>query len=184
MRTEASISEDGQFRYWLLREWDPALPRLTFVMLNPSTADASKDDPTIRKIVKYAKREKKPRGAATGPRQAVFPVYGGIAVVNLFAYRASKPTDMLRAADPVGPENDTAIRDALGDAAKWDSPVVCAWGLHGSYRQRYREVVAMATAAKVRLVCLGQSAQTLQPFHPLWQKDDAPFVPYVMDGGL
>src|SRR5690349_21188818 len=88
---------EGAYRYRLDRWWDRALPPLIYIMLNPSTADAERDDATIRVCMGRAKNE----GC------------GGIVVVNLFAYRATKPEDMKRAADPVGPNNDWYILSAL-----------------------------------------------------------------------
>lgn len=88
--TTAGISECGTYRYWLCREWSPGLDSLVWLMLNPSTADATQDDPTIRRCMGFARRWG----------------YGGITVVNLYAYRATNPRDLLTAADPVGPEND------------------------------------------------------------------------------
>ena len=82
----AVISQDGLYRYHLERRWSDA-PFLTFVMLNPSTADAEIDDPTIRRCVGFSKRE----GA------------GGIAVVNLYAFRATSPADLRQASAPYGP---------------------------------------------------------------------------------
>src|SRR5262245_19133112 len=90
---EALISPCGLYRYWLTRTWDNSLRRVCWVMLNPSTADAEQDDPTIRRCVGFARSW----GA------------GGIIVVNLFAFRASDPKALLRAADPVGPDNDGHI---------------------------------------------------------------------------
>lgn len=107
----AVISEDGKYRYSLLRVWGDE-PRATFVMLNPSTADAELDDPTIRRCVGFAK--------AWG--------CGGIEVVNLFAYRATIPLALYGVADPVGPENDRYIVEAT-TPHKRIKFVVCAWGV-------------------------------------------------------
>jgi hypothetical protein len=112
----AKVSADGRYRYSLWRRWDPSLPMACFVMLNPSTADAAVDDPTIRKCVGFGRRW----GA------------GGIRVVNLYPWRATKPRD-LPAGIEVGGDpdehqmagsNDLAILAAVGDAG-W---TVVAWG--------------------------------------------------------
>ena len=108
MRCDAVISECGRYRYSLLREWNAGRPRLCIVMLNPSTADANKDDPTIRRCIGFARRDG----------------YGSIVVVNVAAFRATKPKDMLMAADPVGPENDAA----LWFGAMQSEAVLVAWG--------------------------------------------------------
>lgn len=108
----ADISEDGRYRYHLSRFWDPAVHGLAFVMLNPSTADGSADDPTIRRCMRFA-------------RDLGF---GGMYVVNLYAFRATKPADLWRAEDPVGPENDAYLKRAFLAAAAVGKPVIAAWG--------------------------------------------------------
>jgi len=112
----AKLSPDGVYRYDLTRFWgDPNAflrPHLTFVMLNPSTADADVDDPTIRRCMGFARREG----------------YKGIRVVNLYALRTTRPVHLWEHPDPVGPENDDWIRRALRHATANESPVVCAWG--------------------------------------------------------
>lgn len=107
-RGYAHISPCGKYRYFLSRIWDIKKPRVLFVMLNPSTADAEKDDPTIRRCIGFAKEWG----------------YGGIYVVNLFALRATNPTELLAAHLPVGVENETWIRKA----SSLSNLVVCAWG--------------------------------------------------------
>lgn len=104
----AVISDCGKFRYILRRSWNAARPVLGYVMLNPSTADAEKDDPTIRKCIGFADR--------LG--------YGAIVVTNLYAFRATSPADLKRAAYPVGPENDEFVAKAAREARD----VICAWG--------------------------------------------------------
>ena len=119
----ADLSECESYRYTLGRRWDDG-PLLGFVMLNPSTADALQDDPTIRRCVGFARRE----GLA------------GIEVVNLFAYRTPKPAALIAASragtDVVGPDNDAAItrmaQDRFGVRA-----VVLAWGAGGPRSQHW-----------------------------------------------
>lgn len=105
----AFISSCGRYRYTLRRDWG-GLGQVLFVMLNPSTADAEKDDPTIRKCVSLAK--------GWG--------MGALAVVNLFAWRATEPTALLDVAEPVGPENDASITTE----AQASDRIVLAWGRH------------------------------------------------------
>lgn len=124
MKRDAIISECGTFRYWLRRQWDSALPTLAFIMLNPSTADADIDDPTIRKCIGFARR--------LG--------FGGIVVVNLFAFRATQPADLKRAGYPAGPENNQYIAMAAG-AANQGGRVVCAWGVNARKLSRPAEVL-------------------------------------------
>lgn len=152
VKTSAIISDCEAYRYRLAREWDSG-PRAVFVMLNPSTADATQDDPTIRRCISFAKRE----GC------------GSLDVVNLFAFRATSPADMKSAADPVGPENDRHIMDAFDNA---DGPIICAWGAHGAYRGRDREVAHLIDAP---LQCFGLT-KAGAPKHPLYLPADAPLV--------
>lgn len=98
----------GNYRYQLSRIWDKRLPKVGFVMLNPSKADAEKDDPTIRRCVNFAK--------SWG--------YGGICVANLYAYRTTYRKELKKVKDPVGKSN---IAHILAVVAKCDK-VVCAWG--------------------------------------------------------
>lgn len=92
----AVVSPCTRYRYVLERQWRAAAPAMTLVMLNPSTADASKDDPTITRCIGFALRE----------------AYGGIRVLNLFALRATDPGELAKAADPIGPDNDVHLRGA------------------------------------------------------------------------
>lgn len=154
MITDAYISKDGVYRYNLVREWgDADSPGMLFIMLNPSTADAVEDDPTIRRCINFAKRE----GC------------GYLEVVNLFAFRATDPSDMKAASDPVGEENDIVIRQALDDA----DVVVCGWGAHGSYRGRDEEVITLIRNSGHDAMALGVTKAGL-PRHPLYLKNDAP----------
>lgn len=89
-RSGAVISPCGEYRYRLWRQWEPCQPSMVWVMLNPSTADASQDDPTIRRCIGFAKREG----------------FGGIDVLNVFALRATDPDALLTHRDPFGPENE------------------------------------------------------------------------------
>lgn len=155
MITDAYISDDGVYRYNLVRDWagDPDSRGMLFVMLNPSTADAVEDDPTIRRCINFAKRE----GC------------GYLEVVNLFAFRATEPANMKAADDPIGPENDIVIRQALDDA----DVVVCGWGAHGSFNGRDKEVVALIRDSGHDALALGVT-KAGQPRHPLYLKNDAP----------
>lgn len=100
VQKRASISPCGLYRYSLERWWDTSCYARYYIMLNPSTADAEVDDPTIRRCMGLAKRDR----------------FGGIVVLNLFAFRATSPADMKAAADPVGPENDARISSTIGGA--------------------------------------------------------------------
>lgn len=161
IRATALLSPCEHYRYRLTREWerDP-LAWAVFVMLNPSTADATADDPTIRSCVRLAK--------AWG--------CGGIHVVNLFAWRATEPQDLTKADDPVGHDNDGHLLDAawLADMGAPASKLVAAWGVETRpYWREHRELVR-ARADRVRdllhlydLQCLG-TTQDGSPRHPLY----------------
>lgn len=121
MNKSAVVSDCGQFRYILRRLWNPSLPALGFVMLNPSTADADKDDPTIRKCIGFAER--------LG--------FGAIVVTNLFAYRATQPADLKKAGYPRGEECDWWIEKAVRES----NFTVCAWGSNARGLNRPTEVL-------------------------------------------
>lgn len=143
MERSASFSPDRVYRYELWRSWaDPARYAM-FVGLNPSTADETEDDPTIRRCINYVK--------AWG--------FGALAMTNIFAFRATDPAVMKRAADPIGPDNDSFLR-ATADRA---GIIVAAWGVHGIHRGRDREVRAMLPTMRV----LGLTADG-HPKHPLY----------------
>lgn len=154
----AWISDDGLYRYNLTRRWAEG-PLLTFVMLNPSTADAHTDDPTIRRCMGFARREG----------------LNGIRVVNLFALRSPKPVALLAAGDAVGPDNEKAIVLALGEAHYHKTPVVAAWGAfgHPSLPDMPAIVRFRADQLEMPLHCLG-TTQAGHPRHPLYVRADAP----------
>lgn len=157
MERGAIIVED--YRYHLWRSWNVGqLGRLCFVMLNPSTADALKNDATIRKCMGFA--------VALG--------YGGIDVVNLFAYRATDPAVLKRAAasgqNVIGPENDTFIRLVAAGSRL----VIAAWGNDGSLQGRDQAVRQLLQPQ--RLYCLNEVNKTGQPKHPLYQPYTSPLV--------
>ncbi|HXT81423.1 MAG TPA: DUF1643 domain-containing protein [Acetobacteraceae bacterium] len=153
VRKHAVISSDGRYRYRLDRYWGTR-PRLGFVMLNPSTADAELDDPTIRRCMGFARRE----GA------------GGIIVCNVYAYRATKPAELWGQRDPHGPENDAHLLELGRWAASVNSPIVCAWGALGNNTNRHTALL-MQTGAQ--LVCLGKTKDG-HPRHPLYVRGDQP----------
>jgi len=107
----AIFSDCGRYRYRLWRTWDSALPRLLWILYNPSTADASVEDPTLRRCMDFT-------------RQWGF---GGLTVVNRFAFRATNPRQLNSTSDPVGPENAFHLYHALDT----HDEVLCAWGLQG-----------------------------------------------------
>lgn len=147
----AVLSADGVYRYELQRSWG-AGPVVEFIMLNPSTADADVDDPTIRRCVGFAKRWG----------------YGSLVVHNLYAYRATDPAELVNVDDPVGPEN----RDYLsrGDA----DCTVAAWGAHPAavgWWSGYPFGWQRQILERRRLDCLGVNANG-SPKHPLYVPAD------------
>lgn len=149
----AVISDCAKYRYWLER--DKGSNPLVFVMLNPSTADAELDDPTIRRCRRFA--------ADNG--------YTGIVVVNLYAYRATKPKDLFLADNPIGQENDNYI-----STAALINDVCCAWGANAD-KDRAAEVVRIIRAAGGIPRCLGVTKDG-SPRHPLYVKADQKLINY------
>jgi hypothetical protein len=149
------FSPCGKFRYKLWRRWAEG-PTLAWCMLNPSTADAEHNDPTVRRCIERAK----------------LLGYAGIFVVNIFAFRATLPSNMLSATDPVGPENDSAIMQVAADS----EIVVCAWGSHGTFLDRGKAVLAMLPKEKLRHLGLTKHGQ---PGHPLYVPYSQPLLEFV-----
>jgi hypothetical protein len=152
----AVLSPDERYRYLLTREC-AAGPGLTFIMLNPSTADDQVDDPTIRRCIRFAGRE----GA------------GRLVVVNLFALRATDPRELARHPDPAGPRNDEFILMHCRPGSR----VVAAWGAHPFAAERARAVTAAVVGNGASLHCLGVTKDG-HPRHPLYVRGDAPLLPY------
>ena len=154
MERTARLSDCGHYRYALGRRWG-AGARAVFVMLNPSTADAERDDPTIRRCIGFAARWG----------------FGALTVVNLYSWRATRPADLRRARDPVGPGGDEAIERATLGAAL----VVAAWGAHGDWRGRGAQVASRLSDPHA----LGLT-RSGAPRHPLYVRKDARPQPWGM----
>lgn len=157
----ATLSEDGRYRYILHRWWGSGDRRLGFVMLNPSTADARVDDPTIRRCMGFAR--------TLG--------YDGIRVVNLYAFRATKPADLWRADEPTGGvRNDDLLRELVRQGKH--QPVIAAWGANA---KPDRVAEFMSWPGSDRVLALGLTKDGA-PRHPLYLRADAQPVPYTPDG--
>lgn len=180
--SDAELSDCGLYRYRLTRAWDhdgsdtwqPDGGRaVVFLMLNPSTADGRKDDPTIRRCVGFARRWG----------------FGRLVVVNLFAFRATDPSDMLRSDDPIGPHNDVWIRRETAGRV-----VVLAWGSRSltvpksvaplycpgrldALQNRPRDVGRICRDSGAELKCLGLTSDG-QPRHPLYVRGDAELIDF------
>lgn len=153
----AVISPCGNYRYSLTRpatQLHPTTGPAVFCMLNPSTADASIDDPTIRRC----------RGFAEAWDAA------GIVVVNLYALRSTDPRALWSHADPTGPDND----GVLSNAARQQQDIVCAWGANAR-QDRVAAAVEIFQRAGARLWCLG-TTKSGAPRHPLYIRRDQPLV--------
>lgn len=161
MRKGAVVSEDGRYRYRLTRMWGgPLGGLLPFVMLNPSTADAELDDPTVRRCIGFARD--------LG--------YDGVGVWNLYAYRTKSPIELYTAiADIIGPDNDRRLRNLFSWAREAQVPVVAAWGVNAR-SDRVRDVLAMPGAVDV-LHHLGLSKYGA-PRHPLYLRAGTPLTPW------
>lgn len=155
--------EHDEHRYLLRRIWDKTQPHAVFVLLNPSTADGKTNDPTVWRCVKFAQ--------SWG--------YGGILVLNLFAYRATNPADMLRADDPVGIKNDAYILRYTQGAGI----VVAGWGKVVNHRagmdyakmrvNAKQRAEAVARLISCNIYCLIENLDG-SPRHPLYIASDTP----------
>ena len=152
----ATISYCGRYRYDLTRKWGSGLPGVAFIGLNPSTADAVKDDPTIRRCIGFAKDWG----------------FGRLVMLNLFAWRATSPTDLKKVEFPTGQERNNEV---IRDHALACTQVICCWGAHGTYMDRDLYVVRMLR--NIDLQCLGRTKNG-HPRHPLYLRKDAERIPY------
>jgi len=159
MKKHATISPCGKYRYWLERIWDDSgSDFLNFIMLNPSTADAEIDDPTIRKCIGFAKRWG----------------FGGMHVVNLFALRATNPRELFTTPCPLGPHNESFLNASVLSAPK----TVVDWGACAFAKDRAAEVLAgLPKSDRHQIVCLGLNADG-SPKHPLYVPYDVTPIPY------
>ncbi len=157
--TGAVFSTCERYRYALWRIWNPQLPTLIFVGLNPSTADERTEDPTIRRILSFAARD----GA------------GALLMLNLFAWRATNPKELYSVEDPVGPVYRPVVERWLAQVRH--AKLVVGWGAHGALRRRpdvQHRSGAVFLGAR-RPYCFGLTSNG-QPKHPLYLADDTPLV--------
>lgn len=147
MYKSAVISDCGTFRYLLSRVWDDSDPKALIVMLNPSTADAEIDDPTIKSCIRLLN----------------YLGFGGFEVVNLFAFRATNPRELEDALDPIGQVNDSYILEAADRC----NEIVCAWGASQIALRRASLVYGMLSIKRLVLHCFGTNVVN-RPKHPLY----------------
>jgi hypothetical protein len=156
---DAAFSASRKYRYWLKREWHDEIghgngKRLAFIGLNPSTANAKDDDPTIRRVISFARREG----------------YSGLVMLNLFAIVSSDPKLLLTDPDPNdGTTNDLWLRDMVGNGE-----VVFCWGAFPEAQQRAQQVIAMFPYA----LCFGKTRGG-HPLHPLFLPANKPLTPFA-----
>lgn len=168
-RSWAVFSPDDKYRYLLGRTWGVENQTLTpdepeqlgisgtlciWIMLNPSTADHTVDDPTIRKCIKYARTWR----------------MAGIIVANLFAYRATDPRELDKVEDPIGPANDSI----LYRVTRTPLPAIVVGGWGNKLPRRFRRRGAqLHLGRRVHCVAVNNDGS---PRHPLYVRDDAPLV--------
>lgn len=160
IESSAVFSEDGRYRYRLERKWANEGPGAIWVMLNPSTANAREDDPTIRRCVSFSKQ----RGC------------GHLVVVNLFALVTPSPEELFRVADieeRVGPENRRHVDRAVEQAVAMGDLVIVAWGANGVCLPGV--LTSMERFARKGARCFGFTKNG-QPRHPLYLPNSAPLL--------
>ena len=158
----AVFDKTGQYRYRLDRRWQAEGPTVAFVMLNPSTADARKDDPTLRACIQFAQQWE----------------CAALCVVNLFGYRTPHPQVLAAAADPVGAENDEYVVQAANAAEK----VVLGWGNFGGLWGRDRAVLNLLRSHESKIYCL-QRNKSGHPRHPLYIRRTVALQPFAENIG-
>ena len=153
MENGAQFSCDRRYRYALWRTWEQGNGHVLFIGLNPSTADENKDDPTIRRCIGFAKD--------LG--------FGGINMLNIFAFRATNPKELMKVKEPIGEKNNHYLNmycDSIG------LNVAC-WGVRGTYMNRGQEVLDLLGIGCLH--CFGFT-KNVQPKHPLYLKKDTELV--------
>lgn len=164
LRRSATVSDCGRFRWRLGRHWtEDDAPYLCFVMLNPSIADGQVDDPTIRRCMGFARDHG----------------FGGIEVVNLFAFRATRPADLKRNGFPVGDQCDYYIEQVAASAGA----VCVAWGAHAAHpavEARVQQVMPILARQYKQPQCLHITASGF-PAHPLMLHRSCTLKPFTLD---
>ena len=145
-RSEALYSRCGQYRYRLTRAWG-AGPVLVWIMLNPSTATEERNDPTIARCEGRARR-----GG-----------FGGVEILNLFAFRATRPADLRQVGDPVGPGNGAVVLEGAARAGM----ILCGWGVHGALQGEGARMRSALLDRGLVLHTLGLT-KAGHPRHPLY----------------
>jgi hypothetical protein len=148
------------YRYHLQETWGPG-PTQTWLMLNPSTADEMRNDPTVARCQKRAER-----GG-----------FGSFGVLNLFALRSTDPKGLYCIPDPIGPHNTSTILQVAQATHTGGGQLVCAWGNHGAWQARADEILTILRTHAIPLFTLGTNANG-SPKHPLYVPDKTPLTPF------
>ena len=154
-KSGAVFSDCRKYRYALWRMWNEHMPIAMIIGLNPSTADHTRNDPTITRCINFA--------SSWG--------YGGVCVTNLFGFRATAPTELKAHHDPIGKENDAWVHEM----AKGAAITVAAWGNHGKFLNRSLEILPSLD----RLHCIKMN-KSGEPAHPLYLKSELKPVPMIL----
>jgi len=149
IKQSAELSHDRVYRHQLWRRWDAGDRYVNFILLNPSKADESTDDPTVRKCVKFAQS---------------WGGFDALCITNLFAYRATDPGKMKAFADPIGLGNNRHLLKIAENA----SLIVCAWGLDGVHMGRASAVKRLLRPFDLHYLRISRE----QPWHPLYLPDN------------
>jgi hypothetical protein len=149
----AVISQDGRYRYCLKRGWSDIGSTICFIGLNPSTADGELDDPTIRRCIAFAE--------SFGGRELI--------MVNLFAWRATDSSELLRSDDPIGPDNDQWLERSVEES----DVVIAAWGNKGNLVGRAARILTRF-AGKLHALKI---TKTGHPSHPLYLRKSCQYFP-------
>ena len=149
----AIFSSCRKYRYELWRWWDHSKPYVVFIGLNPSTADEINNDATVRRCISFAQSWD----------------YGGLCMMNLFAFRATEPYVMKACLYPIGADNDEHLIMVTDKAGV----VVAAWGTHGSHKTRDKEIMAFIPD----MWCLG-TTKAGHPRHPLYLRKDTELIEF------
>lgn len=152
-RSRALFSPCGQYRYGLERVWS-AGPALLYIMLNPSTADETRNDPTIERC----------------QRRAVALGFGAMRIANLFAFRATRPRDLRRADNPVGPDNDALVLHWHREAGM----TLAGWGTHGAHKGRGAGMAAQLEGA-VHTLGLTRDGHPRHPLYVSYAQEPCPW---------
>lgn len=142
----AEFSDDRMYRYALWRVWNDSKPKVMFIGLNPSTANELTDDPTIRRVIRFAKDWG----------------YGGVYMMNLFALVTTYPDRLVRAGDPIG-DNDKLL---IEYSYKCDT-IVFAWGSFDQAYDRSKQIINMFPNGYALVINKDGS-----PRHPLYVRAD------------